>query len=172
MKAKLATILLGVLALTGSEAAGQTSADKACRGLVITADDQAPGRGGPVFSARGVLDVKLRMLFPASFKPDREELLRVALTTPNGFPYQELEVPLVAAGAKEKQRELAGYPFPVKTKPLAAAKDEKGSPVQAVEVKVPVAGTAITESGLYGTWKVDVWVGEARPCSGSFKLTP
>ena len=78
MKAKLATILLGVLALTGSEAAGQTSADKACRGLVITADDQAPGRGGPVFSARGVLDVKLRMLFPASFKPDREELLRQA----------------------------------------------------------------------------------------------
>jgi hypothetical protein len=76
------------------------------------------------FSATRILE--LRFETRLSGPPKREHTLRLRLNTPSGFLYQVLAVP-VEAGRNGLRR---------------------------VEARLPVAGTSIMASGLYGRWTV------------------
>jgi hypothetical protein len=76
------------------------------------------------FSATRILE--LRFETRLSGPPKREHTLRLRLNTPSGFLYQVLAVP-VGAGRNGQRR---------------------------VEARLPVAGTSIMASGLYGRWTV------------------
>lgn len=166
------SVLLCAFALVAPATLGQEMPEKACTALVITGDDDGLGRASPVFSARETLDITLRMVFPATLRPEPDDAVRVVMTTPNGFTFQELEFPIVAPGSKEIDRPVPGYLFPVKTLRLAASTDGKGEPAQIVTLEVPVGGTAMTENGLYGTWTVVARIGDSRSCGGKFQLRP
>jgi hypothetical protein len=144
---------------------------RSCSAIVVTADDQTPAKGGPSFSAGEILDVKVRIVFPASVRSQPGDILSVEVRTPNGYLYQTIETPVSDAGSSEKERRVDGYPFPLKVQALAVGTGtDKGARI--LEVRLPVGGTSITESGLYGAWSVRAWLGAAPACDGRFTLRP
>ena len=91
------------------------------------------------FSATKTLDLQFRMRVR---RPDAEpHMLTLRVLTPKGHLYQELRVPYVS---DPKHR----------TAPLS--------------VNLPLAGTAIATSSLYGRWRVTPYLDEsARPCGAA-----
>lgn len=93
-----------------------------------------------VFSASRVYDLHFRTILGGT--PDGPHLLELRLYTPNGHLYQVLSVPFT--GRHGARRE-----------PSASA-------------TLPVAGTAIMTSSLYGRWRVEPHLdGSPVPCGRS-----
>ncbi len=83
--------------------------------------------------------LELRFAARLSGGPKLEHTLRLRLYTPGGFLYQVLAVP-VAAGRGHR----------------------------VVEARLPVAGTSIMASGLYGRWRVEPRLDDSsEPCGRS-----
>ena len=132
------------------------------------------GKGGPVFSATKILDVRVHVLLPpVTPSHPLPKTVTVRVFTPNGHHYQTATVPVAAEGSKEKERKLKGYRFPLKTS-RARAYQDRGVRWNIVDVfSLPVAGTSITTSSLYGTWRVQVWpAGADSSCDTTFVLRP
>jgi hypothetical protein len=89
------------------------------------------------FSATRI--VELRFGTRLSRHPQREHTLRLRLYTPSGFLYQVLSVP-VGAGRNGPRR---------------------------LEARLPVAGTSIMASGLYGRWRVVPHLDDSLEACGS-----
>jgi hypothetical protein len=90
--------------------------------------------------------LELRFGTRLSGSPKRDHTLRLRLYSPSGFLYQVLTVP-VSAGHGHRR----------------------------VEARLPVAGTSIMASGLYGTWRVVPQLDDSRaPCGAgrSFVIRP
>jgi hypothetical protein len=90
--------------------------------------------------------LELRFGTRLSGSPKREHTLRLRLYSPSGFLYQVLTVP-VSAGHGHRR----------------------------VEARLPVAGTSIMASGLYGTWRVVPQLDDSSaPCGAgrSFVIRP
>ncbi len=102
----------------------------------------------PSFSASAILDLEFQMRLPRS---TRAHTVEVKFFTPEGHLYQTVSVPV---------------------SPEAAADGEnRRGRRQAVSVTLPVAGTTIVSSALYGTWKVEAYLdGTLRPCGGTLEL--
>ena len=70
----------------------------------------------------------------------------------------------------EKERAIDGY-----TNPVAVATVQKhgldGKVWGRVDVTLPVAGTAISAYGLYGTWRVEAWQNGAAIAKASLTIT-
>ena len=83
--------------------------------------------------------LELRFSARLSGGPKREHTLRLRLYTPSGFLYQVLAVPVTA-----------------------------GRGHRPVEARLPVAGTSIMASGLYGRWRVEPQLDDSsEPCGRS-----
>ena len=90
--------------------------------------------------------LELRFGTRLSGSPKRDHTLRLRLYSPSGFLYQVLTVP-VSAGHGHRR----------------------------VEARLPVAGTSIMASGLYGTWRVVPQLDDSSaPCGAgrSFVIRP
>ena len=97
------------------------------------------------FRATRVVDLEIEATLHGRAKQER--VLRLRVYTPGGFLYQVFELPLDAAnGAK-----------------------------RVFKARLPVAGTSIMASGLYGKWRVVPHLDDrAEPCGRgrSFRLQP
>ncbi len=175
-----AVLALAALAAVAFRSSPALSADaaaggpKSCSALLLSADgaDATADSRGKVFRATRILDVRVRAVIPASVEFERDEVVVFRFTTPKGNLYQAIEVPVASSkNGAEKERKRPGYPFPLEVQqPKSVTHDRR--PAKSVETRLPVGGTAIMESGLYGAWRVEALVGGARPCSATFELKP
>lgn len=136
----------------------------ACVALLVTSVPQAavPKAGGPpsvpAFSATGVLGLVFMVVMDGRTDFGSLGTLRLRLLTPRGNLYQEIDVPVAPPDAGESERPVDGYPRPVKVvKPSGVGWN--GSRWPAIEFPVvPVAGTSIVTSSLYGRWTAEALV--------------
>ncbi len=153
---------------------GRKASEKSCSALIVTADeaeDTATTRK-KVFRATRILDVRVRAVIPANVEFESNDVVVFRFTTPRGGRYREIEVPVrPSRTGAEKERRRPGYPFPLEVQEPQSLR-LNGQPAKTVETRLPVGGTAIMESGLYGVWRVEAFVGDARSCSATFELKP
>jgi hypothetical protein len=146
------------------------------------------------FSSRQVLDLEFRARLRQDL--DGEHLLQLKVLTPNGFLYQVITVPFVSsaptasrqmrqakASAGEAQtvadaaspppRYVPGFPRPLRVQRLRpVAGDATARTQYELDARLPVAGTSITLSSLYGRWTVQAYLdGQLEPCGPAVRFT-
>ncbi len=160
-------------ASAGSRTVAAEAPGPACLGVSVSASPPSTDRQGTNkgFSARRVLDLSFRVALPLEAQP---ESLALRLFTPNGHLYQQVDVPIAPEGSRESERALAGYPFPVKVARVRTGRAPDGVPSRAVDAPpLPVAGTTIVSSSLYGRWRAEAWLaGAPEACSAEFNILP
>lgn len=122
--------------------------------------------GGFSMSAKQVLDLVVRAVFPAGWSGD--DLLEIELVGPAGTLYERRSVPVSASAVRGTARKVASYPHPLV---VAAVGAGEATP----SARFPIAGTSIVASGLYGNWTAQARLqGAASPCwtPTSFRIAP
>ena len=126
----------------------------------------------PTFSATRILDLTITVLFPAS--TEGEHLLELRVFTPDAQLYRSLAMPVARGGAANVTRSVAGYARPLAQRPLRHV--SRGSRAfLAAATTLPVGGTDVVSSGLYGRWRVEAYLdGAAERCApaAAFTLQP
>ncbi len=162
--------------LTVAGVSSQSAAEPAdrplstCLGMTVRADTVTPPAAATVFSASKVLDLVFDIYLKPTAAKVTDGLVQVEAITPTGHPYQRFDLPLAAPG-KDKQRRLAGYPFPLRAQPPVTASYRALKAVRVV-ARLPVAGTVIVNNSLYGTWEATASIGKGKPCRVSFSIQP
>jgi hypothetical protein len=140
---------LVVLALGAAEPAPEVTAPPFRTGKcapVAVSSPQAP-RARQRFSAASALDLRFQILVRRGL--EGPHTLTLKLYTPNGHLYQELLVPFRAQSPPH----------------------ERASRGTTMTASLPVAGTAITTSGLFGRWRVEPHLdGSLRPCGSATRF--
>jgi hypothetical protein len=173
----------------------------ACSGLRVMAPQLKVQPKDLTFSSRQVLDLQFRVRLRQDVEGDH--LLQLKVLTPNGFLYQTITVPFVSAipdpdptgsrKAREKKkmsimearaaaaaapppppRYVPGFPRPLPVQRLWPVAGDATARIQyQLDARLPVAGTSITLSSLYGRWTVQSYLdGEPNPCgpAASFNI--
>lgn len=155
--------LLAMALLFSNRGQGQTTAS--CPVLSVTAGGAiTSSEVAPVFDAPKILDLSFWIGLPGGVAG--EHVGHLTLITPRGGVYQIISVPFtgnfVVPGTV---RSIAGYPFPVRLEGLKwYSVDSKR--MRGIEVRVPVAGTHITDNSLYGRWRASFSIeGVKLPCT-------
>ncbi len=142
-----------------------------CTGVRVTASDRTTPPADMTFSSRQTLDLVLRPRVRRVAQGDH--LMEVKIFTPGGFLYQSIAVPFVAAvqttqgqqASAPPARVVPGYPRPLEVQQLVPARSPGGPIEYELQARLPVAGTSITQSSIYGTWSVQTFLdGQAEPC--------
>jgi hypothetical protein len=167
MRKTLSATILAVLALA---AGAQAASNKSCTGLVVSPDGD-PGHGKASFSVTSETGLSFLLVVPPSAQVDAQDLVTIRLTTPNGHPYETLDLPVAPAGSKETQRQVHGYPLPVPVHAFAST-NFRGKGAQHVFGTIPLAGSLIESFSLYGRWTAEAQLGTGAPCSASFTIVP
>jgi hypothetical protein len=168
--APLAAMLLALASLEGDGRAQQPVPVSGCTIVWVTAPTP-PGKMTPRrrpldFSAASVLDLEFWVVLPTSSATSAPGI-ELKLFTPNGHLYQTLSAPFVA-------------PVVAPVAPRAAAAAGPASPgrpprFQTVTLRLPVAGTTIVNSSLYGAWTAEAYLaGVPSPCTKAlgFQIRP
>jgi hypothetical protein len=155
-RALLATSLLVAAFLAPEALAAERSA--ACTSILVGAPD-APAattrrsRKKPAFSASQILDLELSVTLSRAARDAGTVDLKIY--TPKGHLYQTITVPVASDEAKQNEssgRRQSKRSFAVAT--------------------LPVAGTTIVTSSLYGTWRVEAHLdGGTSPCGRAQQFT-
>lgn len=129
--------------------------------------DRVQRDGSEGFSASEVLDLRLEVRLKGEIPPTA--LLGLELVSPNRHVYQRQFVPITTQVRSEAAAvRVDGYPFPLDVQRLSrgpATDSYQGAHFTGAQFTLPVAGSAITASGLYGRWRVNVTLdGEAMAC--------
>jgi hypothetical protein len=151
-----------------------------CTGVQVTASDRALPPRSMTFSSRETLDLVLRPRLRQDFRGDH--VMELKLFTPGGFLYQVIALPFVGAGAPNARglqsaaapppRVVPGYPRPLEVQRLVAVRTSGTRGEYELRARLPVAGTSITLSSIYGTWSVQTFLdGRAEPCGPATKFT-
>lgn len=153
----------------------------------VTASDRTVPPKDMTFSSRKTLDLLFRPRLMQNLQG--EHLMQLKVTTPGGFLYQVLTVPFVGEaqpGGRERPgwvtnqataaadppppRVVPGFPRPLEVQRLVPAGG--GRSEYELRARLPVAGTSITLSSLYGTWSVQPYLdGAAEPCGPATRFT-
>jgi hypothetical protein len=156
------------------------SAANACLAVTVSSPE-APKKRGP-YSATQILDLQFGARLRRRLAG--EHVINLKVYTPRGHLYQQVDVPFsgaaapFAAGGAEasaspRMRRVDGYPQPLPEQQLVAVKTSVGRAYQ-VTARLPVAGTSIMTSSLYGKWKVVPHLdGSLKPCGAAtvFSIT-
>lgn len=176
-------LLLGAAPLAAQSACLGVAVDGVA-GPVIFADALETGDtsrwGGPAlptWSTAATEDLAITLDFDPALAGEHVVELRWHL--PGNALYQSAALPFTAGDSLQSAaRVLPGYPFPLAVRTLAV-RSLRGvagdSPTLALVERLPVAGTSITESGLWGDWRVEVFLdGGEEPCVAplDFRLEP
>ena len=129
----------------------------------------------PGFSALATVD--LGVAVEVDPQTTGEHLLELRWRLPGGALYQSVAVPFADVPLEAATRPVDGYPFPV---PVATRRElpaERASVAGSgvVESRLPLAGTSVVDSALWGTWSLEVFLdGAAEPCLPplDFRLEP
>ncbi len=184
MKLRVASLAVSSCLVAGA-AQAQAPARSCVR--VEVSSDQAPARGSgsptrppttsvlvassPRFSVTKILDLTFTVLFPPSIEGDHVVELRVF--TPDAQLYRSVAMP-VSRGPASPARAVEGYARPVPQKALTQVSRGR-SRFAAASTTLPVGGTDIVSSGLYGRWRVEAYLdGAEQRCApaGFFVLNP
>ena len=163
-----------------------------CLAVAVTSAE-AP-RSRVSFSATKILDLQLGTMLRSRI--GGEHVLNLKVYTPKGHLYEQLDVPfrggpLSAAGGSAlssgggsaaavvsetgpRMRRVEGHPQPLPEQELVATRAPSGSRGYRVSAHLPVAGTSIMTSSLYGKWKVTPFIdGGSKACGAStaFSIT-
>ena len=155
--------------------------------LAVAVSSRETPRSRVSFSAKRILDLQLGALLGSRIRG--EHVLNLKLYTPKGHLYQQLDVPFRGGSASataetaaastvsetgQRTRRVEGYPQPMAEQELVAARTATGQRAYRVAAHLPVAGTSITTSSLYGKWKVVPFIDESpKPCGAAtaFSIT-
>jgi hypothetical protein len=111
--------------------------------------------GGGHFSAAALRDLLILVEY-RDLAPGRHTQ-RLHLYGPDGALYQQFSTAFAVEGAGARPRAEAPPAHGT------AHRDHFGSPgIVPVETRLPVGGTWITQHSLYGTWRVEVYLDQAR----------
>jgi hypothetical protein len=150
----------------------------ACLAVAVSSPEAPKKRGA--FSATQILDLQFGALLRK--RVTGEHVINLKVYTPKGHLYQQLDVPFTGlpvtvgtggaeAAAAPRMRRVDGYPQPLPEQPLVAVKTSAGRAYQ-VTTRLPVAGTSIMTSSLYGKWKVVPHLdGNLKPCGAATAFT-
>jgi len=161
---------LVALGLVGAEASDAESARRTTRqgscAAVQVASPQDPSRPArtPSFSAARIIDLRITAVLR---RPDTHGIVRFKVFTPRGHLYQTIAVPFVTGPDTAPQaRHIDGSTRAVLEQQAQPASAVAGGAAEyRVEAQLPVAGTLITNEGLYGRWTVEPWLdGASGPC--------
>jgi hypothetical protein len=158
--------------LGASTAAGQkpkrntrTTAAR-CFEVFVTSPQTRGERRQRRFSATEILDLQIEVRLPTEM--DSNERVTVRIFTPDGHLYQELPATAFenesndtsAAARRQRRRDRSSEPRKRASRDLSAV--------------LPVAGTSIVTSSLYGKWSAFASVDGADICSPptTFVITP
>jgi hypothetical protein len=184
MKLRIALVAVSSSLLAGA-ASAQAPARSCVRVEVSSAQQavRAPGRStgqaitstlvatSSRFSATKILDLTLTVLFPPSIRG--EHLVELRVFTPDAQLYRSMAMP-VARGAASPVRSVEGYARPLPQRPLTQVSRGR-SVFAAASTTLPVGGTDIVSSGLYGRWRVEAYFdGADERCAPAafFDLNP
>jgi hypothetical protein len=116
---------------------------------------------GREFSVTKFEDLRLDIVFFSNVAGDH--LLEVELRSPNGHAYQTLSIPITTdTSQRGTERDVPRYPMPVEVEVLHQVATPVGRRLVAT-VTVPLAGTSIQTSSLYGPWQVLLSLDGERP---------
>jgi len=132
-------------------------------------DDEREFEGGASsFSATKVLDIQFAIIFSKEIAKQFANAHNVEFRvyTPQGNLYQSITIPItndpVRAGERHR---IPGYPDLVPVQVLQSINHGNGKGMFAT-VTLPVAGTPIVSTSLYGEWRAEAVVeDEVTPCS-------
>jgi hypothetical protein len=138
----------------------ERKSSNACTAIQVTAPDapaqpKRKAKKKPTFSASSILDLKLEGALSPAVKGQHQVEFKVY--TPKGHLYQTLPA-TISAPASSADRRM------------------RESPKRAAVATLPVAGTTIVTSSLYGEWRVEAFLDGERetPCARpvSFVIDP
>ena len=163
-----------------------------CSGIQVAAPNLKVQPADLRFSSRQILDLQFRARLRRDLQGDHT--LQLKVFTPGGFLYQVITVPFVGAPPPPDPRERAaraksgaaarpegppppraveGYPRPLPVQRLVPVRGDRTARTQyELGARLPVAGTSITMSSLYGRWSVQPYLdGQPGPCGPAARFT-
>ena len=160
--------LIAVTALAGWAQTGP------CAEIMLSAQPEPPIRiSQKPISATSDENFYVHVIFSNTMTGDH--VVNVKLTTPGGFLYQQVDVPITLNTVREPAtRSVPGYPRPL----TVVQVDQNRSPrpnTGVISIAIPLAGTTITQNALFGKWSVDVDLDfEPKTCTGAvvFEIEP
>jgi hypothetical protein len=184
-----ALLLLTAQVAQSPAAAPLTRGHPVCAGVRVVAPNLATQPRDRTYSSRQILDLQFQARLRRDMQGDH--LMQFKVLTPSGFLYQVLTVPFVgtapapdARGRAERARSGAATRAPGPPPPRAVPGHPRPLPVQrlvptmgkrthySVSAALPVAGTSITLSSLYGRWTVQAYLdGQPEPCGPATRFT-
>ena len=176
---KRVAMLLVATGIAGPASAHDRHTPQGCSVIEVTAPGVRKQPRDGRFSTLKILDLDFETRLDRPVYGDH--VLRFKVLTPSGFLYQELNVPFTwpkpRRGHKgdrhdEAQAVPASYSGGVPVQVLGDLGDRWGRRRDSLSTRLPVAGTSITMSTLYGRWTVQAFLDDkTRPCSPLRRFT-
>ncbi len=175
---KRIAILLVTTAIAGAASAHDAQRARGCDAIEVTAPGIEKQPRPLRFSTREILDLDFETRFERPVYG--EHVLHFKVFTPSGFLYQDLAMPFSwsrpvrgpRGEAPEAEVRTVGFPRGVPVQQLGASADGRGRRRHSVRARLPVAGTSITMSTLYGRWMVQAYLDDhTRSCSPARRFT-
>lgn len=138
--------------LPAAEGSAAMARRSGCRRVLVHSPEHGnkKSRRRPKFSASEILDLELQVLVSRR-KLDGDHRLELKVYTPSGNLYQSLSVPFTIGEEISTGTRRGRY--------------------QMLTTTLPVAGTSIVTSSLYGTWKVEAFLdGATGRCTAPRKF--
>jgi len=176
---KRVAMLLVAAGIAGAASAHDTRSPDGCSAIEVTAPGlkQQPRDGR--YSTRKILDLEFGTRLARPVYGDH--VLRFKVFTPSGFLYQELNAPFtwpkprrVHKGDRGEAQAVpvASYSSGLPVQVLGDYEGRWGRRRDTLTARLPVAGTSITMSTLYGRWMVLAFLDDqTRPCSPPRRFT-
>ena len=175
---KRIAVLLVTTGIASAASAREAQPPRGCSAIEVT----APGLRRPPRNLRFVTSQVLDLEFATELQRATygTHVLHFKVTTPSGFLYQDLAMPFHwprpgHGGSREHDKDsvmkAAATAPGAQVQPLGLARG-RGLGARQVRARLPVAGTSITMSTLYGRWSVQAFLDDlARPCSPAAAFT-
>jgi len=165
---KRIAILLAVIGIASAASAEAQPAPSGCSAIEVTAPGLRKQPRELRFSTREILDLDFETRLERKVQ-DGKHVLHFKVLTPSGFLYQDLAMPFSWGRPGRHDPALApaaAVSSGVPIQALGNSPDGRGPARQSLRARLPVAGTSITMSTLYGRWTVQAFLDDhTRPCS-------
>ena len=150
-------VVIAAMIAVGALAGSADAAESICPRFAISTVEQPGVFDIGKYSAVETSDIIVHVVLPQTFK--EEHVISLKFFTPAGHLYRQIDVPITPdIGSRTvESRRLPGYPYPV-TVAVPEVRRVAGETAPTVEVHLPVGGTSIVTSSLYGMWRVNGFV--------------
>lgn len=157
-----------IIALIVPPALAEKKEKIACAG--VAAGSIEKGELQRIHSAHDATAIDLWVLFPTAAKKQLEGLHTIGIDvfTPNGFLYDHMSLPVSTTDFEIN--DPLYLPDTGGRAPLRVMKEKefKGAKHVGASVRLDIAGTAIGNNALYGTWSVKAYIDADRePCAAA-----